>query len=78
MRKAGAAARAVLVQAAARRLVPRRCGTDLGQPPAPDGQRLSYGELAEVAAALSPPADPTLKDLAEVPFWPPDTAARHG
>ena len=63
MRKAGAAARTVLLQAAADRL-----GTDIsalrtdnGAVVATDGSRIPYTELAEAAARIEPPADPDLK-----------------
>lgn len=64
MRKAGAAARAVLLQAAAKRLKqnPMALTTDKGAVVAPDGTRLSYGELAADAVQIAPPDDPPLKD----------------
>ena len=64
MRQAGAAARFVLVQAAARRLKqnPMALKTEGGAVVAPDGTRLSYGELAAEAVAIAPPSDPKLKD----------------
>jgi isoquinoline 1-oxidoreductase beta subunit len=60
MRRAGAAARAVLVQAAAQRWgVPAaECRTESGEVlHDAGGQRAGYGELAEAAAGLPPPAD---------------------
>ncbi len=64
MRKSGAAARMVLLEAAAERLgVPvGALETDSGAVVAPDGTRLRYGELAEAAALLDVPRDPELKD----------------
>jgi isoquinoline 1-oxidoreductase subunit beta len=65
VRKAGAAARAMLISAAARvwNVEPATCGTKPGQVVhAASGRRLSYGKLAEKAADLMPPADVTLKD----------------
>jgi isoquinoline 1-oxidoreductase beta subunit len=64
MRKAGAAARIVLVQAAA-----RRWGTDAAALRTADGAvldpasgaRLPYTELATDAAGIEPPADPALR-----------------
>ena len=64
MRKAGAAARAVLVQAAADRLKTDagKLHTEGGAVIAPDGTRIPYADLATDAAKLTPPADPALKD----------------
>lgn len=65
MRQAGAAARAMLLAAGAQRLghpasdLQTRAGYVLH---CPSGTRLSYGELAEAAAALPVPEDPPLKD----------------
>jgi len=64
LRKAGAAARAVLVQAAARRwrVPPDTCTTSKGQVfHRVSGRSLSYGALAAEASAITPPADPPLK-----------------
>jgi len=62
-RQVGAAARALLVQAAARRLgvAPADCRTENGAVVA-GGQRLRYGELAADAAQLPMPATVTLKE----------------
>lgn len=67
VREAGAAARAVLVAAAA-----EQWGVDAAQLRTennavihPDGQRLRYGELAAKAATLSAPADIKLKNPSE-------------
>ncbi|MBM9595178.1 xanthine dehydrogenase family protein molybdopterin-binding subunit [Roseitranquillus sediminis] len=66
MRRAGAAARVMLVEAAARRwdLPAARLRTEAGAVLAPDGARLSYPDLAEAAAALEAPRDPPLKPRA--------------
>ena len=67
MRKAGATARALLVQAAA-----QKWGADAatlttknGVVLAPDGKRATYGELADAAAKLTPPAEVKLKDASQ-------------
>lgn len=68
LRKAGASAREMLVQAAA-----QKWGTELANCYAQSGfvynklnqQKLSYGELAEAAAALPVPEKPTLKEIKE-------------
>ena len=64
MRKAGAAARAVLVEAAASRLdvSARELWTSDGAVEGPDGSRIPYVELAEEAARITPPQDPVLKE----------------
>ncbi|MET3723676.1 xanthine dehydrogenase family protein molybdopterin-binding subunit [Sphingomonas trueperi] len=65
MRKAGAAARAMLVQAAAARwsVDPASCTTENGQiRHAASGRAIGYGEVASAAARLKPPAEPALKD----------------
>lgn len=64
MRQAGAAARQVLLQAAAQR-AGRSVGslrTENGFVIAEDGIKYSYQDLAEDAAKTSPPSDPPLKD----------------
>lgn len=68
MRTAGAAARAMLVAAAARELgVPAQTlQTERGTVVDPlSGRRLPYGELAAFAAKMEPPADPPLRSPAE-------------
>lgn len=57
MRRAGATAREVLKEAAARRLGVARAGlrTEGGAVIAPDGSRLPYPELAQEAAGIAPP-----------------------
>lgn len=65
LRRAGASARAMLVQAAAARWnVPAaECATEKGQVlHATSGRKLAYGDLVQSAAALPPPPDPPLKD----------------
>jgi isoquinoline 1-oxidoreductase beta subunit len=64
MRKVGATARAMLVQAAARQWGsgPAECVTEHGRVVHIFSDRkLTYGELAAAAAQLEPPANPTLK-----------------
>jgi len=64
MRESGAAARAVLLQAAADRLGVGKAtlATADGFVVAPDGRQLSYADLAEAAAKIDPPRSPELKD----------------
>ena len=65
LRKAGAAARACLVEAAAARWAVglAACRTESGDViHDPTGRRLGYGDLAAPAAGLTPPKDPPLKD----------------
>lgn len=64
MRNAGAAAREMLVSAAARQwgVEPSSCETGAGRVSHPaSGRSLGYGELASAAAALPVPQKPTLK-----------------
>ena len=63
LRSAGAAARMMLVQAAAETwgVPPTECKAESGTVVHGE-KRLSYGELAEKAAKLAPPAEPTVKD----------------
>ncbi|NNF27346.1 MAG: xanthine dehydrogenase family protein molybdopterin-binding subunit, partial [Gemmatimonadetes bacterium] len=63
MRKAGAAARAMLVEAAAREfdVDPKVLKTGNGAVIHPDGTTLPYTRLAEAAARVKPPEDPPLK-----------------
>jgi isoquinoline 1-oxidoreductase subunit beta len=64
LRLAGAAARTVLVRAAAQRwgIDASQCLTEDGAVINPRGEKLSYGELAPDAATLPLPAAPPLKD----------------
>ena len=84
LRRAGAAAREMLVEAAA-----RQWGVEKGSLRAENstvfnpagGQRLSYGALAEAASGMQPPASPALKDAAQyrlvgMPVKRLDTAAK--
>lgn len=63
MRLAGAAARAALVEAAARRwnLPAATLATEAGKVIAPDGTTLAYTDLAPDAAGIDLPAEPPLK-----------------
>src|SRR5216117_4193160 len=64
-RQAGAAARAMLITAAAQRwnVDAASCRTENGTViHNPSNRRLSYGQLAESAARLTPPQQVTLKD----------------
>lgn len=68
LRQAGAAARTMLVGAAAAEwgVEPASCRTEDGTVfHDPSSRRATYGELAERAAALPVPEDPTLKDPSE-------------
>jgi isoquinoline 1-oxidoreductase subunit beta len=65
LRIAGAAARAMLVQAAAQQwqVEPESCTASDGKViHAANGRTLGYGELADAAGAIRPPHDPPLKD----------------
>jgi isoquinoline 1-oxidoreductase subunit beta len=65
LRAAGATARAVLVQAAAKQwqVEPASCTTSNGEVMhAESGRKLSYGELVDAANAETPPKDAPLKD----------------
>lgn len=64
LRQAGATARVMLIEAAARRwrVPPESCHAQRGEViHAPTARRLSYGELATAAAALPQPPPPQLK-----------------
>src|SRR3989454_1686407 len=63
-RQAGAAARAMLVAAAAQQwnVDPSKCRTDSGAVFDLSNRKLTYGQLAEAAAKLTPPAQVPLKD----------------
>jgi isoquinoline 1-oxidoreductase beta subunit len=65
LRNAGASARAMLVQAAARQwqVEPKSCSASNGQVVhAESGRKLGYGELADAAGKETPPKDLPLKD----------------
>lgn len=71
LRKAGAAAREMLVTAAAQtwKTAPAECIAEDGfVRHAASGKKISYGELAAAAARLEPPANPTLKDPKDFKF----------
>jgi len=67
MRAAGAAARQVLLEAAAKRLgaAVSSLKTENGAVIANDGTRVPYTELAVAAAGIEPPSDPQLKPRSE-------------
>jgi len=67
MRQAGATARALLVEAAARRwnVAAATLRTENGAVIAADGRKLGYGELADEAAKLPAPTEVKLKDAAQ-------------
>lgn len=64
MRMAGAAARAVLLKAAAQEMKQNVIGlrTEKGAVIAPDGRKIAYADLAEKAAQIAPPGRPKLKN----------------
>ncbi|MGM9485765.1 molybdopterin cofactor-binding domain-containing protein [Ideonella sp. YS5] len=64
VRKAGAAARQMLVAAAAAqwKVGPDECRTEAGQVIHKSGKKLSYGQLVAAAATQPVPTEPTLKD----------------
>lgn len=67
LRKAGATARAMLVTAAAEqwKVPAKEITVAKGVVSHPSGKKASFGQLAEKAATLTPPADVTLKDPAK-------------
>ncbi len=67
MRQAGAAAREMLVAAAAKRwgVKPETLKTSASQVIGPEGQKLSYGQLVAAAALEAVPTQPTLKKNAD-------------
>jgi isoquinoline 1-oxidoreductase beta subunit len=64
VRKAGAAARQMLVAAAATqwKVSPEECRTETGQVIHKSGKKLRYGQLVTAAATQPVPTDPVLKD----------------
>jgi len=69
LRKAGATARQMLVNAAAKEwaIDAGQCETEAGQVVHPDGtQKLAYGQLVETAAEMAIPRDVKLKDKASL------------
>lgn len=69
-RQAGAAARAMLVAAAARQwnVQASTCRTDAGAVLSASGARFTYGQLASLAATLPPPEHVELKDPKDFKF----------
>ncbi len=68
LRKAGAGARALLVQAAAQmwQVDPATCRTDKSEVfHDPSGRKIAYGALVDHAAGMTPPQDPPLKPVAD-------------
>jgi isoquinoline 1-oxidoreductase beta subunit len=67
MREGGAAAKAMLIQAAANRwgVEAGACSSANSVVTGPDGQTATYGELAADAAGLEPPENVALKDRAD-------------
>ena len=63
LRRAGAAARSMLVGAAARnwQVPAAEITVDKGMLAHPSGRKASFGDMAELAAVETPPAEPTLK-----------------
>ena len=83
LRVAGAQARMMLVGAAAERwkVDPATCSVADAVITGPGGQKLTYGEVAEAAAKLTPPKEPKLKaakDFKYIGKWVPrlDTPAK--
>jgi isoquinoline 1-oxidoreductase beta subunit len=70
LRKAGATARYMLMQAAAKRwnISPDVLKTDTGMVIHTDGRKLSYGELATEASAIPIPSEVKLKDKRDFKF----------
>jgi len=67
LRRAGATARVLLIQAAALRwnVAPSVCRAESGQVLGPNGQAANYGDLVEAASALPVPKDVALKAVAD-------------
>ncbi|MET0947989.1 MAG: molybdopterin cofactor-binding domain-containing protein [Pseudomonas sp.] len=67
LRRAGASARVLLVQAAAIRwkVAPSQCRAENGQVLGPKGQTAVYGDLVQAASALPLPSDVPLKAIAD-------------
>jgi isoquinoline 1-oxidoreductase beta subunit len=78
MRKAGAAARQMLVTAAATQwgVDAASCRTENGRVIASDGRSLAYGELVAAASKLPVPEDPPLKDAKDFRIVGKATATR--
>jgi isoquinoline 1-oxidoreductase beta subunit len=67
MRKAGAQARHMMIQAAAKQwgVDASECSAANSHVIGPSGKSITYGEIAEAAAGETPPEEPTLKTPAE-------------
>src|SRR5215467_2802682 len=67
LRRAGALARDLLTRAAAEQwnASAAECRTESGTVIGPQGQRVSYGQVAKQAAALAPAAEPRIKRVNE-------------
>ncbi len=67
VREGGAAARAMLIEAAAAQwgVSPADCAASRSVITGPGGETLRYGEVAEAASQLAPPLDVTVKDPAD-------------
>jgi len=67
VREGGAAARAMLIEAAASQwgVAAADCSAALGVITGPGGETLRYGEVAEAAGKLAPPMEVTLKEPAD-------------
>ncbi|MBS0419712.1 MAG: xanthine dehydrogenase family protein molybdopterin-binding subunit [Proteobacteria bacterium] len=79
LRKAGAAARMMLIGAAAQRwrVAPDTCHAEQGQVVhSASGRHLRYGEIAAAAAAITVPADPPLKNASQFKLIGRSTARR--
>ena len=79
LRKAGAAARVMLIEAAARQwdVVPASCRAQAGSVvQEPTGRRVGYGAVATAAAAMPVPADPPLKAVRDFRLIGHSTARR--
>ena len=79
LRKAGAAARTMLIAAAAKKwgVAPSACRAELGNViHAPSGRRLGYGALAAAASAVPVPSSPTLKAVKDFKLIGKSTARR--
>jgi isoquinoline 1-oxidoreductase beta subunit len=65
LRKAGATARQMLVNAAAEQweVDPAQCTTEAGMVKGPEGQTIGYGEIASAAGQQEVPEEVTLKDV---------------
>ncbi|MCB0707361.1 MAG: xanthine dehydrogenase family protein molybdopterin-binding subunit [Saprospiraceae bacterium] len=67
LRKAGATARQMLINAAAKRweINPADCSTSEGMVMGPNGEKIGYGEIAAEAATMDIPTEVALKETAD-------------